>query len=134
MPTWLEIDFSGAQTINEVDVYTVRDDYATQGDPAATQTFTAYGATAFEVQYWNGSAWATVPGGAISGNNLLWRKLNFSALTTTGIRVKVNAAADSVARIDEVEAWGAAAAVPAAKDMALAGNGGVATAQNYTQD
>jgi hypothetical protein len=30
------------------------------------QTFTSFGATAFEVQYWTGSAWAIVPGGSIN--------------------------------------------------------------------
>ena len=100
----LQIDFKGARTINKIDVGTVRDDYATQGDPATTQTFTAYGATSFEVQYLNGSTWTTVPGGAITGNNQVWRTLSFSALTTSAIRVRINAAVDGVARLDEVEA------------------------------
>jgi RHS repeat-associated protein len=134
LSTWLEIDFNGAKTINEVDVYTVRDDWPTQGDPAATETFTAYGATAFEVQYLNGSTWTNVPGGAISNNQLLWRKLTFSALTTTGIRVKVNAAPDGVARLDEVEVWSITNPTTPPRNMALAANGGVATAPHYTQD
>jgi hypothetical protein len=46
--------------------------------------------------------------------------------------IKVNAAPDGVARIDEVEAWGGAATA-AAKNVAAA-NGVTATAQNYTQD
>jgi RHS repeat-associated protein len=58
------------------------------------------------VQYWTGSSWATVPGGSISGNNLVWRKLTFAAITTSKIRVMVTAAAtDGVARIAEIEAW-----------------------------
>jgi RHS repeat-associated protein len=92
------------QAITEVDVYTI-DGSMTQSDPTATQTFTSMGASAYAVQYWTGSAWATVPGGTVSGNNLVWKKLNFAATTTTKIRVVVNAASDSVARIAEVEAW-----------------------------
>jgi RHS repeat-associated protein len=134
LSSWLQIDFNGARTIDEIDVGTVRDDYATQGDPATTQTFTAYGATSFEVQYLNGSTWTTVPGGAITGNNQVWRKVSFSALTTSAIRVRINAAVDGVARLDEVEAWGATGPVPPAKNVALASNGGVASAQNYTAD
>jgi hypothetical protein len=134
LSTWLRIDFNGAKSIDEIDVGTVRDDYATQGDPAATQTFTAYGATSFEVEYLKGATWTTVPGGAITGNNQVWRKLSFSALTTSAIRVRINTAVDGVARLDEVEAWGATGAVPPAKNVALASNGGVATAQNFTAD
>jgi hypothetical protein len=134
LSSWLQIDFNGARTINEIDVGTVRDDYATQGDPATTQTFTAYGATSFEVQYLNGSTWTTVPGGQITGKNQVWRTLSFSALTTSAIRVRINAAVDGVARLDEVEAWSATGPVPPAKNVALGSNGGVASAQNYTAD
>jgi RHS repeat-associated protein len=109
LPSWLEIDFSGSKTIDEVDVFTMRDDYQTQADPSPTQTFANYGVTAFDVQYWNGSSWVTVPGGSITGNNLVWKKINFSAITATKIRVVVNGAIDGVARIAEVEAWGTAA-------------------------
>ena len=31
-------------------------------------TFTQYGLTHFQVQYWNGSTWLDVPGGNISGS------------------------------------------------------------------
>lgn len=105
LPSWLQIDFNGSKTINEIDVFTVADagDYLT--DPTATKTFTQYGATAFDVQYWNGSTWAPVPGGSITGNNLVWRKINFPAITTSKIRVVVNASPDTIARIVELEAW-----------------------------
>jgi hypothetical protein len=39
-----------------------------------------------------------------------------------------------VARIDEVEVWSSSDTTVAAKNMALASNGGVATAQNFTQE
>src|SRR5882672_3125713 len=111
LPSWIQIDFNGSQTISEVDVFTMADypAYQTQADPSPTQTFTSYGTTAFDVQYWTGSAWVTVPGGSITGNNLVWRKINFSAVTTSKIRVVANSAVDSVARIAEVEAWGSTA-------------------------
>ncbi|HKP37908.1 MAG TPA: RHS repeat-associated core domain-containing protein [Pyrinomonadaceae bacterium] len=64
-----------------------------------------YDLTAFDVQYRNGSTWVTVPGGSITNNNLVWKKLTFTAVTTAKIRVVVNAAVDGVARICEVEAW-----------------------------
>ena len=137
LSSWLEVDFNGSKTIDEVDVFTMADYPAllTQADPSPTQTFSSYGATAFAVQYWNPdtSGWATVPDGSITGNNLVWKKVNFAAVTTAKIRVVVNAAPDSVARIAEVEAWGTPAAT-APVNVAAASNGATATAQNYTAD
>jgi hypothetical protein len=104
-PDWLEIDFSGAQTIGEVDVFTVQDSYGAPSDPTPSMTFTRYGIRDFEVQYWTGTAWQDVPGGAIVGNNLVWRQVTFAALTTTKIRVLVTNALNSYSRITEVEAW-----------------------------
>ena len=108
LSTWLQVDFSGWKTIDEVDVFTVADYPAdlTQADPSPTQTFTQFGITAFDVQYWTGGNWQTVPGGSVTGNNLVWRRFIFPAVTTGKVRVVVNAAVDGVARIVEVEAWG----------------------------
>ena len=108
LPSWVEVNFNGSKTIDEINVFTTPECPACliQADPSPTQTFSQYGVTGFEVQYWTGSSWATVPGGSISGNNLVWRKLTFTAITTSKIRVMVTAAAtDGVARIDEIEAW-----------------------------
>jgi hypothetical protein len=104
-PDWAQITFSGQQTISEIDVYTLQDNYASPVEPTATLTFTKYGITAFDVQYWNGSGWVTVPGGSITGNNLVWRKFTFAAVTTDRIRVMVNAALASCSRITEIEVY-----------------------------
>ena len=66
-PDWLEIDFSSSQTINQIDVVTRQDDLNNPVEPTLTQTFSLYGITAFEVQYWNGSTWVTVPNGRSTG-------------------------------------------------------------------
>ena len=54
---------------------------------------------------WNGSAWLNVPGGQITGNNHVWRKLTFAGINTTKIRVVVNKALDGYSRIVEIEAY-----------------------------
>jgi len=105
-PDWLQVDFSGPKTIDEISVYSVRDDYQTIADPTASTTSSIYTNVNFDVQYWNGATWAMVPGGSITGNNLVIRKLTFSAVTTTKIRVLVHSALQSYSRIVEVEAWG----------------------------
>jgi RHS repeat-associated protein len=57
------------------------------------------------VQYWTGSAWTTVPGGSVSGNNKVWKKISFAPLTTSKIRVLITATVDGWSRVVEVEAW-----------------------------
>jgi hypothetical protein len=69
-------------------------------------TFTQYGITNFDVQYWNGSSWVTVPGGGVTNNNKVWTKVVFSPVQTTKIRILVNGSPDGYSRITEVEAWG----------------------------
>jgi RHS repeat-associated protein len=105
-PDWLEISFNSSQTISEIDVITQQDDPQNPVEPTLSQTFSLYGITAFEVQYWNGSAWTTVPGGGVTGNNKVWRQFTFAPITTNKIRVVVNSGADNAfSRVVEVEAW-----------------------------
>jgi hypothetical protein len=104
-PDWLEVTFNGTKTITEVDVFSVQDNYASPVDPTAAMTFTSYGLTDFTVEYWNGTAWQTVPGGVVTGNTLVWRRLTFAPVTATKIRVTVTNALATWSRITEVEAW-----------------------------
>ncbi|MEQ1913435.1 MAG: hypothetical protein ABMA15_31770, partial [Vicinamibacterales bacterium] len=58
-------------------------------------------------QTWSGTEWVTVPGGVISGNTQVWRRLNFAPVLTTGIRIWVSGALATWSRITEVEAYAA---------------------------
>ena len=51
--------FSGAPTINEIDVFSLQDNYLAPTTPTEAMTFTQYGLTAFDVQYWDGGGWVT---------------------------------------------------------------------------
>jgi len=105
-PDWVQVDFNGSKTISEIDVITQQDDPQNPIEPTLTQTFSLYGITAYDVQYWTGSAWATVPGGSVTGNNKVWRQFSFSPITTSKIRVMINTGADNAfSRVVEVEAW-----------------------------
>lgn len=104
-PDSLQIDFAGTQTISEVDVFTVQDNFAAPVDPVLGMTFSQHGITSFQVQYWDGSNWTTVSGGNISGNNQVWRQITFAAVSTPRIRVFVTGALNSYSRITEVEAY-----------------------------
>ena len=112
-PDWIQVDFSGAKTIDEVNVFSMQDNYSAPVEPTPTMTFTMWGLRAFEVQYWTGSAWATVPGGSVTNNNLVWRQVQFAPVTTTRIRVHITGFLNGFSRVTEVEAWGVAASEPA---------------------
>lgn len=105
-PDSLQVNFSGVKTITEIDVYTVQDMYANPKLPTEAMTFGVYGITDFEVQAWNGAAWVTVPGGSVTGNDHVWRKFTFAAVTTNSIRVVVTRAHGGYSCITEMEAYG----------------------------
>jgi hypothetical protein len=107
-PDSLTINLNATQTITEIDVYSLQDNYTSPIEPTNTTTFTAYGLTNFQVQIPDGvGGWLNVPGGNITGNNLVKRKIIFgSPITTDQIRIVVNASADGVySRIVEIEAF-----------------------------
>lgn len=100
-PQWLQIDFSESKTIYEMDVFTLTDSLtANYTQPTLADTFSLYGATAYDVQYWNGASWVTIQ--SVSGNNKVWRQFTFTPVTTTKVRVNVTGGGT---RITELEAW-----------------------------
>jgi hypothetical protein len=109
VPDWIQVDFAGSKSIDEIDVFSLHDNYTQENTPTETQTFTLYGLLAFDVQYWNGSSWTTVPGGSVTGNNKVWRKFTFSPITTSKIRVYINQVPDSWSRVVEIQAFGTSA-------------------------
>ena len=108
LPQWLQVDFNGSKTIDEIDVFSVQNSYGSPSEPTLSMTFSLYGVTAFQAQYWNGSAWVTVPNGSVTGNNKVWKQLTFSTITTSKIRILISGTSDGYSRLTEVEAWGTA--------------------------
>jgi Tol biopolymer transport system component len=104
-PDWVQVDFAGEKTVSEVNVFSLQDNYASPSEPTEAMTFTLYGLTSFEAQYWDGAQWVTPPGASVTGNNKVWRKFVFPAVTTSKVRVLVHATKDGVSRITEVEAF-----------------------------
>jgi hypothetical protein len=108
-PDDIQVNFNTNQTIREIDVYTLKDDFNSGSVVTDTTTFTANGIRDFNVQYWTGAAWTNVPGGAVTGNNLVKRKFIFPDITTDRIRVVINDSADHLySRIVEIEAFACA--------------------------
>jgi hypothetical protein len=112
-PDILEVSFNGSKTINQINVYTLQDNFKQPVEPTPGMTATLYGLLDFEVQYCSagdcsdGSGWVTVPGGGVTGNTFVMRTfLLLPEITTTKIRVKVTNAREHFSRIVEVEAIG----------------------------
>jgi RHS repeat-associated protein len=127
-PDWLAVDFGGPKTVDEIDVFSVQDTYSSPQEPSEAAAFTQYGLVDFDVQRWDGSNWVTVPGGAVRGNNLVWRRLKFAPVTTQKIRLLVHAGQASHSRVAELEAWGPAGAPPPRVNVAAASAGATAAA------
>jgi hypothetical protein len=105
-PDSLEIAFNGSKTINQIRVYTVQNDFRNPEEPTLLTPADVYGIQDFDVQYWDGSNWVTVPNGHITNNSLAMNVLVFNEVTTTKIRVFVTNARTHFSRITEVEAFG----------------------------
>ena len=104
-PDYLEIHFNGEKRINEVDLFTLQDNFNEPVEPTADLTFSQYGVTAFRVSYWNSatSQWVTLD--EVHNNNLVWRKLEFAAVTTTKLSIAILNGATNHSRVVEIEAW-----------------------------
>jgi subtilisin family serine protease len=106
-PDTLEVTLGGgAKNISEIRVYTLQDNFHEPQEPTPDMMATLYGLLDFDVQYWDGSAWVTVPGGQVRGNSLVLRSVSFPELTTTKIRIHILNARQHFSRIVEVEAFG----------------------------
>jgi hypothetical protein len=103
-PDWIEIDFSGAKTIDRAVVYSVQDNYLNPAEPTDSMTFTLRGIRDFAVQGFDGTNWITLA--TVTGNNLVKRSVSFAPFATDRIRIYITNALASWTRITEVEAWG----------------------------
>src|SRR5262245_19258211 len=118
-PGWWRVDFSGPQTIDEVDLY-FHQDYAhgPMRDPTESLT-SVYALIDFDLQFWDGTTWLTVPGGQVRGNRNVWRRFTFAPITTSALRVWLPASPNESVAIQEVEAYTSAVTEQVWFDAAL---------------
>jgi hypothetical protein len=131
----LQVNFPNFTFINQINVFTLRNNFQDNlTPPTLTETFNTcenggFGLTEFEVQYWSGLMWVTVPGGIVRENDKVWRQFNFPEVWANAIRIQVHGAVRwttpmNFSRVVEIEAFGRAAGV----NLASATNGGFASA------
>jgi hypothetical protein len=123
-PDWLEISFNSAKKINEIDVFSLQDAVKNSVAPTGTMTFSKYGITDFDLQYWSGNEWKTIPGGSITSNNLVWRKVTFDTIVCPKIRIMVKNSLAGYSRIIEMQAF------EKGVNVAAANSGGTAKASS----
>jgi hypothetical protein len=105
-PDFLDVNFNNTRTINTINVYTLQNNFQNPVQPTANTAADYYGLLDFDIQYWSGTAWVTVPGGEIRGNDKALRTVTFPSLSTTKIRINVLNGRSYYSRIVEVEAIG----------------------------
>lgn len=111
MDDWYQLDFNGKKTISAIDLYFLQDNFssANVANPTLDTTFTRYGMAGYDVQYWDGTGWITVPGGSVVNNNKVWTQYGFDPITTNRVRVRfykeIAAGSSAQARLVEIEVW-----------------------------
>lgn len=105
-PDWVEVQFADPANVDEVSVFTQQDAWWNPVEPTETLLFFNNGITSFEVQYWNGATWVTIPGAVVTNNNKVWRRFTFSPITTDRVRVLIHAAKLEFSTVVEVEVYG----------------------------
>lgn len=104
-PDWVEINFNASKTIDRIIVYSIQNNYASPIEPTDALTGSSYVLTQFDLQYWDGASWQSIPGASASGNNLIKRSFTFAPVTTSKIKINITGTADGRSRIAEIEAF-----------------------------
>jgi hypothetical protein len=105
-PDTITVEFGGAAVIDEVNVITQQDTWWNPSEPTEAQVFFNNGITSFEVQFWNGTNFVTIPGLTVTNNNKVWRRFTFPGVTTDKIRFVSHAARLPWSTVIELEALG----------------------------
>lgn len=107
-PDWLQVDFNGMKTINEIDIITLRDNYSASTEPTIDMTFSSFGITDYYMQYWKAgdvNDWVTIPASIVANNNYVWRQFTFPPVVTDKIRLMITKGLGGFSRVIEIEAW-----------------------------
>ncbi|MBC7930185.1 MAG: M36 family metallopeptidase [Rubrivivax sp.] len=112
-PDHLTVTFNGLQTISEIRLYTLQNDFRNPQEPTPLTPADLYGIQDFEVQTCTGSGESavctTIPTvGTVTGNDKAMRVFLFTPINANAIRIKVNNGRVHYSRIVEVEAFGCA--------------------------
>jgi hypothetical protein len=110
-PDSVEVNLNVTQTVDAIDVYTLKNAPNNGSTVSDLTPATSYGIRDFEVQTWNGAAWVTAA--TFNGNTRAKRRVTFATpVSTSKVRVVVNGSNDTLySRVVEVEVFSCAPAV-----------------------
>lgn len=117
---WLQITFNRSYKISQIDVVTLQNGFAAATPVDLTSPSGTYGLTAYDIQYWNGTAWVTIQ--SITGNNKAWRQFTFTPVTTDRIRVVCNggpSGGNAYSRLVEIMAYSPIVSVSRGRLLAM---------------
>jgi hypothetical protein len=116
---WVQATFSSAETINTVNLIGL----GNNAEPTLASICVSCNRD-FDVEYWDGTGWATVPGGKVRDNNKVWAQIIFPDITTDRVRVVMYGSTSPV-YIVELEALRSSDAT----NVAASANGGSLSAR-----
>lgn len=100
----IEVNFNQTRKIQEINVITLDDSVNYNSDPNITDTFTLYGITDFNLEYYDGASWTRLE--TITSNNKVWRQFTYSPFNAEKIRLINIYGLTGACRLVEFEAWG----------------------------
>lgn len=106
-PAELIVDFGVERTFSHVKMFTLRNSTDYSDEPTTEETFSSWGNTSYELEYWNGYAWVNFI--SVTGNNKVVREHDFVAITASKVKFIGLGTADHTssphARLVELEIW-----------------------------
>lgn len=84
----------------------VIDRFLPRFDPARRPTtFSKYGLSDFDLEYWDGASWVAAPGGQVRGNDKVYVRLRIPPVRTDRIRLVARKGLEQYSRVIELEAF-----------------------------
>lgn len=117
MPDWLQVNFSGTKTINQINLFLTPNLTSHPSTPTTAYSLatlatnminTAGNLRGFTLEYWTGAAWAAIPNSepstTVSNNSRMWIEFKFPNISTDRIRLNATDSSDGYTRVSEIEA------------------------------
>ncbi len=103
-PDWIQATLNSTYVVSSVVLVSLQDNFSAGAQPTPTMPFFNYGVTAFTVQALVGGTWQNVA--TVTGNALVQRVVNFPPVSTSAMRVQIDAALGGYSRVVELQVLG----------------------------
>ncbi|MBC7622243.1 MAG: hypothetical protein H7232_02530, partial [Aeromicrobium sp.] len=105
-PQYLEVKFATTRPVEWLYLFGEYKDSPSYAEPSTISTESASPLSGFSIQYWTGTAWAAVSELARVDGTRVWRRVNFTPVTTDRVRVVLPTITSSRQMVvSELEVW-----------------------------